>query len=146
MKWALLCAKTSKAGKQLDTKQISDTVLRNRMEHLIERIFGAYPEDYGFGYKELQYDSVANTVNHIGAFVDIFRVLNLNKAVKTILLFPMRMSIAPGFTMLNKTIIAWCILSITKSRLKALHKDNICLGIEIPEIPHLKDPKGKSPE
>ncbi|KAI7827905.1 hypothetical protein BX661DRAFT_198467 [Kickxella alabastrina] len=116
------------------------------MEHLIERIFGAYPEDYGFGYKELQYDSVANTVNHIGAFVDIFRVLNLNKAMKTILLFPMRMSIAPGFTMLNKTIIAWCILSITKSRLKALHKDNICLGIEIPEIPHLKDPKGKSPE
>ncbi|KAI7822274.1 hypothetical protein BX661DRAFT_200456 [Kickxella alabastrina] len=28
------------------------------MEHLIKRIFGTYPEDYSFGDKGLQYDSV----------------------------------------------------------------------------------------
>ncbi|KAJ1945277.1 hypothetical protein GGF37_001778 [Kickxella alabastrina] len=75
MKWALLSAKTSKAGKQINTKQISDTVLRDRMACLIKRVFYTYPEDYSFSDKGLQYDSVANTVNHIGAFVEIFRGL-----------------------------------------------------------------------
>ncbi|KAI7833908.1 hypothetical protein BX661DRAFT_217431 [Kickxella alabastrina] len=81
MKWALLSAKTSKAGKQINTKQISDTMLRDRMACVIKKVFDTYPEDYSFGDKGLQYDSVANTVNHIGAFVEIFRVLNLNKGV-----------------------------------------------------------------
>ncbi|KAJ1901983.1 hypothetical protein LPJ66_000379 [Kickxella alabastrina] len=53
MKWALLSVKTSKAGRQLDTKQISDTVLRDRMACLIKRVFGTYPEDYSFGDKGL---------------------------------------------------------------------------------------------
>ncbi|KAI7827867.1 hypothetical protein BX661DRAFT_198441 [Kickxella alabastrina] len=38
------------------------------MEHPIERVFSTYHEGYSFGNKGLQYDSVANTVNHIGAF------------------------------------------------------------------------------
>ncbi|KAI7830912.1 hypothetical protein BX661DRAFT_170107 [Kickxella alabastrina] len=49
------------------------------MDHLIERIFGTFPEDYSFRDKGLQYDFVTKRVNHFGAFVEIFRVLNLNK-------------------------------------------------------------------
>ncbi|KAJ1883937.1 hypothetical protein LPJ66_010855, partial [Kickxella alabastrina] len=146
MKKALLCAETSKAGKQIDTKQISDPILRDRMARLIESFFGAYPEDYSFGDKGLQYNSVVNTVKHIGAFVEMFRSLNLNKAVKTVSLFPMRTSIVLSLTMLDKIILARRILSITKSQLKALHKENICLDIKISEIPRLRDLEGKSPE
>ncbi|KAI7823479.1 hypothetical protein BX661DRAFT_200167 [Kickxella alabastrina] len=48
-----------------------------------------------------------------------------------------------GFTTIDKPSLAWGVPSVTKSWLKALHKDNICLDIEIPEIPRLRDLKGK---
>ncbi|KAJ1945576.1 hypothetical protein GGF37_001630, partial [Kickxella alabastrina] len=59
MKWALLCVKISKTGKQLDTSHISDPILYDRMEYPIERILGTSSEDYSFGDKGLQYDFVA---------------------------------------------------------------------------------------
>ncbi|KAJ1901810.1 hypothetical protein LPJ66_000481 [Kickxella alabastrina] len=146
MKWALLCAKTSRASKLIDTNHISNPILRNRMARLIESFFGTYPEDYSLSDNGLKYDSVAKPVNRFGAFVEMFRSLKLNEAVNTISLFLMRTSIVLSLTMLDKTILAKCILSITKSRLKVLHKEKLCLDIKIPEIPRLKDPKGKSPE
>ncbi|KAJ1898774.1 hypothetical protein LPJ66_002545, partial [Kickxella alabastrina] len=95
---------TNRAGKQIDTKRISDPVLRDGIERLIERIFGTYPEDYSFGDKGLKYDSSANTVKHIGCFVESFRLLNV-KDVRKISLFPMKTSVVPGFTTIDKTIL-----------------------------------------
>ncbi|KAJ1940973.1 hypothetical protein GGF37_003754 [Kickxella alabastrina] len=115
------------------------------MEHLIEKSFGTYPEDHSFGDRGLQYDSVANTVNHIGAFVEIFRGLNLSKTMKEISLFLMRTSIVPGFTTIDKTILARCTLSVT-SRLRTLHKASICLDIGIPKIPPMSELLVKSLE
>ncbi|KAI7835108.1 hypothetical protein BX661DRAFT_211554, partial [Kickxella alabastrina] len=121
MKWALLCAKTSKDSKQINSKHTSDSILRDRVAGLIESFFGTYPEDYIFSDNGLKYDSVAKPVNHFGASVEMFRSLKLNEAVNTISLFPTRTSIVLGFTTLDKTILARGILPITKSRLKALH-------------------------
>ncbi|KAJ1946514.1 hypothetical protein GGF37_001120 [Kickxella alabastrina] len=67
MKWALVSAKTNKAGKQPDTSHILDPVCRNGMARLIERIFGTRPKDYSFGDKGLKYDSVTNTTKKIKA-------------------------------------------------------------------------------
>ncbi|KAJ1901532.1 hypothetical protein LPJ66_000706 [Kickxella alabastrina] len=146
MKWALLYTKTNKTSKQINTKHISGSILYDRMTRLIENFFDTYPEDYSFNDNGLKYDSVAKPVNRFGAFVEMFRSLKLNEAVNTISLFLMRTSIVPGFNTLDKTILAWCILSITKSRLKALHREKLCLDIKIPEIPRLRDLEGKSPE
>ncbi|KAJ1934467.1 hypothetical protein GGF37_006352, partial [Kickxella alabastrina] len=135
MKRDILSTTISRASKLIDTKHISNPILRDRMARPIESFFGAYPEGYSFGDKELKYNSVAEPVNYFGAFVEMFQSLNPNKAVKTISLFPMRTSIVPGFTTIDKTILAKFILSVIKSRLRALHKDSLCLDIEIPEIP-----------
>ncbi|KAJ1897744.1 hypothetical protein LPJ66_003182 [Kickxella alabastrina] len=63
MKRDILSATTSRARKKIDTNQISDPVLRDGIERLIERIFGTYPKDYSFGDKGLQYDSVCDIRN-----------------------------------------------------------------------------------
>ncbi|KAJ1936049.1 hypothetical protein GGF37_005762, partial [Kickxella alabastrina] len=137
---------TSKDSKQINSKHTSDSILRDRVAGLIESFFGTYPEDYIFSDNGLKYDSVAKPVNHFGASVEMFRSLKLNEAVNTISLFPTRTSIVLGFTTLDKTILARGILPITKSRLKALHNGKLYLDIKLPEIPRLKDLKGKSPE
>ncbi|KAI7835116.1 hypothetical protein BX661DRAFT_222000 [Kickxella alabastrina] len=134
---------TSKDSKQINSKHTSDSILRDRVAGLIESFFGTYPEDYIFSDNGLKYDSVAKPVNHFGASVEMFRSLKLNEAVNTISLFPTRTSIVLGFTTLDKTILARGILPITKSRLKALHNGKLYLDIKLPEIPRLKDLKGK---
>ncbi|KAI7834315.1 hypothetical protein BX661DRAFT_215687 [Kickxella alabastrina] len=112
---------------------------------LIESFFGTYPKGYSFSNKGFQYDTVANTVNYIGTFVEIFRFLNL-KEMKTISLFLMRTSIVPGSTTIDKTIFSRSILSVTMSRLRALHKDSLCLDIEFPKIPPMRELLVKLPE